>query len=127
MESVQIVVLALIQGLTEFLPVSSSAHLVLVSPVLGWPDQGLLFDIAVHVGTLLAVMTYYHRDLLTLAINGLRPGAAQTEIVMLGIATLPAVAAGLLLGDWLETWTARLGDCDDHHPVWPIVGVRGSI
>ena len=105
MDAFQIVFLAIVQGLTEFLPVSSSAHLVLVSPVLGWPDQGLFFDIAVHLGTLLAVILYYHKDLMGLAANGIRPGPEQQQIVMLGIATLPAVIAGFTLGDWLETWT----------------------
>lgn len=105
MDTFQIVFLALVQGLTEFLPVSSSAHLVLVSPVLGWPDQGLLFDIAVHLGTLFAVLAYYHRDLLALAANGVRRGPEQQEILMLGVATIPAVVAGFTLGDWLETWT----------------------
>ena len=59
MEWWQAVILAIVQGLTEFLPVSSSAHLILPSQVLGWPDQGLAFDVAVHVGTLLAVMMYF--------------------------------------------------------------------
>ena len=64
MDWIQIITLALVQGLTEFLPVSSSAHLVLVAPVLGWPDQGLAFDIAVHVGTLGAVLLYFRQHLL---------------------------------------------------------------
>ena len=53
MSIIEIIVLALIQGLTEFLPISSSAHLILPSQILGWQDQGLAFDVAVHVGTLL--------------------------------------------------------------------------
>ena len=63
MTILQITVLAVIQGLTEFLPVSSSAHLILPSKLLGWPDQGIGFDVAVHVGTLLAVICYYMADL----------------------------------------------------------------
>ena len=63
MDYLQIVVLALIQGVTEFLPVSSSAHLILPVHLLGWPDQGLPFDIAVHVGTLFAVLFYFRDDL----------------------------------------------------------------
>ncbi len=55
MTTIQIIVLALIQGLSEFLPVSSSAHLILGSVVFGWPDQGLVFDLATHLGTLAAV------------------------------------------------------------------------
>ena len=56
-------VLAIIQGLTEFLPVSSSAHLVLVPKLLGWKDQGLAFDVAIHVGTLCAVLIYFRYEL----------------------------------------------------------------
>ena len=59
----QALVLAVLQGLTEFLPISSSAHLVIPSLILGWQDQGLAFDVAVHVGTLSAVIFYYRRDL----------------------------------------------------------------
>lgn len=59
-------ILALIQGLTEFLPISSSAHLILPSAVLGWEDQGLAFDVAVHVGTLAAVMIYFRSEVVSL-------------------------------------------------------------
>ena len=58
----QILVLALVQGITEFLPISSSAHLILVPVLLGWQDQGLAFDVAVHVGSLIAVVGYFWRD-----------------------------------------------------------------
>ena len=58
MDPVQAIVLALVQGLTEFLPISSSAHLILVPALLGWPDQGLAFDVAVHVGSLVAVVAW---------------------------------------------------------------------
>ena len=63
----QAILLAILQGLTEFLPISSSAHLVIPSLVLGWPDQGLAFDVAVHVGTLAAVLFYYRADLTRMA------------------------------------------------------------
>lgn len=105
MDWIQIAVLAVVQGLTEFLPVSSSAHLVLVAPIMGWPDQGLAFDIAVHVGTLLAVLVYFRQRLWQLAMGCLRPGAEQTEVFYLGVATLPAVLAGLLFNDWLASWS----------------------
>ena len=59
MSLVQVLVLAIIQGVTEFLPVSSSAHLILVSYLTAWPDQGLVLDVAVHLGTLLAVIIYF--------------------------------------------------------------------
>ncbi len=58
--------LALLQGFTEFLPISSSAHLILPSAVLGWPDQGLAFDVAVHVGTLAAVIIYFRKEVVSL-------------------------------------------------------------
>ncbi len=60
-------ILALIQGLTEFLPISSSAHLILPSEILGWSDQGLAFDVSVHVGTLLAVVLYFRRELVDMS------------------------------------------------------------
>lgn len=63
MEIIQIVVLALVQGLTEFLPISSSGHLVLLPAFVDWPDQGLAFDVAVHAGTLLAVIVYFRTDI----------------------------------------------------------------
>ena len=66
MDIPQVVILALIQGLTEFLPVSSSAHLILPSQLFGWSDQGLAFDVAVHAGTLIAVLVYYRETLRTL-------------------------------------------------------------
>ena len=62
MDTVQTILLALLQGLTEFLPISSSAHLILLPRLLGWEDQGLAFDVAVHVGTLLAVMLYFREE-----------------------------------------------------------------
>nr|VFJ93031.1 MAG: undecaprenyl-diphosphatase [Candidatus Kentron sp. LFY] len=63
MDTEQVIALALLQGLTEFLPISSSAHLILLPHFLDWSDQGLAFDVAVHVGTLLAVIGYFRREL----------------------------------------------------------------
>lgn len=65
MDALHLLVLALVQGLTEFLPISSSAHLILLPALEGWTDQGLAFDIAVHVGTLAAVVVYFRRELRT--------------------------------------------------------------
>ena len=59
----QLFILAAVQGITEFLPISSSAHLILVPKLTGWPDQGLVIDVAVHVGTLLAVVLYFMKDI----------------------------------------------------------------
>lgn len=102
MSALNIAVLALVQGITEFLPVSSSGHLVLVPALTGWPDQGLLIDVALHVGTLGAVMLYFHRDLwamvagLTRHVRGRRdPGARLAGFLVVG--TVPALLAGWLL------------------------------
>ncbi len=98
----QIVVLALIQGITEFLPVSSSAHLILPGKLLGWPDQGLAFDVAVHVGTLLAVIFYYLSDLVKIATYTIESVVKRriTPVSRIGwfiiIATIPAGLCGFL-------------------------------
>ena len=63
MELIQLTILSLVQGLTEFLPISSSAHLILVSSFMKWPDQGLTTDIFAHFGTLIAVIFYFRREL----------------------------------------------------------------
>ena len=59
MDSLEIIILALVQGLTEFLPISSSAHLVLLPQLLNWTEHGLVFDVAVHIGSLIAVLYYF--------------------------------------------------------------------
>ncbi len=108
MDFLQIFILSVVQGLTEFLPISSSAHLILVPELLGWPDQGLLFDVAMHIGSLLAVIVYFKQDILRMA------QAWVTEIIhkksspdsMLAwyviIGTIPAVLAGLIFKDYIE-------------------------
>ncbi len=102
-------VLALIQGLTEFLPVSSSAHLILPSELFGWEDQGLSFDMALHLGSLIAVLVYFRKDLLTIAGGIIRQiGQKQhSEGSRLGwhlvLATIPAMVAGLLFEHAVET------------------------
>ncbi|XOV85878.1 MAG: undecaprenyl-diphosphate phosphatase [Pseudomonadota bacterium] len=109
MDLVQALLLALIQGLTEFLPISSSAHLILPFEVLGWPDQGLAFDTAVHLGSLVAVLWYFRVDvwrLLTAFFVFLREGKHTEEsrfAVNLLIASLPVIVAGLILKDQIET------------------------
>ena len=67
MDPVQAIVLAIVQGLSEFLPIFSSGHLILIPHVFGWPDQGLAFDVAVHLGTLIALLLYFRRQLATMA------------------------------------------------------------
>ena len=109
MDFFQIAFLAIIQGLTEFLPISSSAHLILPSAVLGWPDQGLAFDVAVHVGSLAAVLWYFRHDVRVLIIHWSKnvTGGSSTPESRLGwqliLATIPAGLTGLLLGDFIET------------------------
>lgn len=104
----QALFLALLQGVTEFLPISSSAHLVVPSLVLGWADQGLAFDVAVHVGTLMAVLFYYREDLLRMADRWSRslagaPACDDSRLVWyLGLATVPAGLVGLVAGDFIE-------------------------
>jgi undecaprenyl-diphosphatase len=98
----QITVVALVQGITEFLPISSQAHLILVPRVTGWCDQGLVVDIGVHFGTLLAVMTYFWRDCLGLGQGffGLARGRVSAEghlFLYVTIATLPIVIGGYVL------------------------------
>jgi undecaprenyl-diphosphatase len=95
----QSALLGAIQGLTEFLPVSSSAHLALAPRVFSFPDPGLTFDVALHLGTLLAVLIYYRTTWLRLASGTLRDprGAEARTLGLLVLATLPAVFFGLLL------------------------------
>ncbi len=101
--------LAILQGLTEFLPISSSAHLVIPSFFLDWPDQGLAFDVAVHVGSLCAVMLYYRKDLIAMAGDWLRslPSGTATEdsraVWYIALATVPAGVIGLGMEDFIET------------------------
>lgn len=105
----QALLLALLQGLTEFLPISSSAHLVFPSLLLGWPDQGLAFDVAVHVGTLLAVILYYRRDLWYMAtgcLSAVQEGRLNSDsrlVLWLALATVPACVVGFLGGDLIES------------------------
>lgn len=74
MELIQITLLALVQGITEFLPISSSGHLILAPYIFGYSDQGLAFDIAVHLGSLLAVIAYFYKQLRQIALSFLRLG-----------------------------------------------------
>ena len=102
MDSVQILVLALLQGLTEFLPVSSSAHLILLPHLLGWEDQGIRFDVAVHLGTLIAVVVYFRAQLMAIAKSVLVKEVEQRRLLgHLFVATLPVVIVGGLAHDFI--------------------------
>lgn len=114
MPILHIVVLAIVQGFTEFLPISSSGHLVLVPVFTGWADQGQIIDVAVHVGTLFAVVLYFWRDVLAMirgVLNTLR-GRVDAHARLAGlivVATLPVILAGYLVekygGDGLRSVT----------------------
>lgn len=109
MDIFQAIILAILQGLTEFLPVSSSAHLILVPVLLGWDDQGLAFDVAVHVGTLSAVITFYRKDLkgiigawfCSIAGKGVNENAKLAWFVILG--TIPVGLVGLMIPGVIES------------------------
>ena len=98
----QLLLVAIIQGLTEFLPISSSGHLILLPTLTGGPDQGLAIDVAVHVGTLLAVIIYFRAEVLeaTIGLGRLIRGKVDTNgartALLLIIATIPVLVAGLL-------------------------------
>ncbi len=112
MSTLEIIILALLQGLTEFLPISSSAHLILPSQILGWQDQGLAFDVAVHVGTLMAVMMYFRQEVGAMSIAwlgtvGVGPEKGSLSFngklawwILLG--TIPAGLFGLFGKDFIE-------------------------
>lgn len=108
MDLVQVVLLALIQGITEFLPISSSAHLILPSKILGWPDQGLEFDVAVHVGTLCAVVFYFKNDLWDITRGwfaqfgkiGANENSRLAWAIIVG--TIPVCVAGYLGNDFIK-------------------------
>src|SRR3990170_8018192 len=105
---IQVIVLAVVQGLTEFLPISSSGHLVLVPSVLGWTDQGLVFDVAVHFGSLGAVCIYFRHDIAALLRGSLsvatgHTGSSESRMAMaIAIGTVPAAVAGLLFAGWIS-------------------------
>jgi undecaprenyl-diphosphatase len=106
----QALVMGLVQGLSEFLPISSSAHLFLTPWFLGWESPGLSFDVALHTGTLVAVAWYFRKEWIALAMSALsiaRTRAVKTpdewRLVFLVAATIPAAIAGLALEDLAET------------------------
>lgn len=109
METFQVILLALIQGLTEFLPISSSAHLILPSQLLGWEDQGFSFDVAVNTGSLLAVIIYFRHDLWAMTkawITSLVKGEQTDESKLawwIILATIPAVIFGFAAKDFIAT------------------------
>ena len=108
MTTLHVIVLAIVQGLTEFLPISSSGHLVLVPYLVEWTDQGLAFDVAVHFGSLVAVCAFFRGDIMGLLRGGLQLLGGQAHLpqanmaLAIGLGTIPAAAAGLLFASWIE-------------------------
>ncbi len=108
-------VLGIVQGLTEFLPISSSAHLSIVPKVLGFPTPELAFEVLLHFGTLAAVVLYFARDLWAFALslfapNVLGPDRARTcrrQLGLLALASIPAAVFGYMLQDWADEQTSR--------------------
>ena len=99
-----LILLALIQGLTEFLPVSSSAHLILPSKVMNWPDQGPLIDLMAHLGSLGAVMLYFRKEVGDMAVGAFdwarlaKPSAMQSRLALnIAVATPPVLIVGFIM------------------------------
>jgi len=110
MDTIQLIWLGIVQGLTEFLPISSSAHLVLLSKLLQWPDQGLIVDVAAHAGSLLAVLFYFRMQLWQMMSACISPRASKNrnELRLMGhlfVATLPIVIVALFAAEWVERYT----------------------
>lgn len=108
MTTLQIIVLSIIQGITEFLPISSSAHLILVNRAMGFADEGLVFDVAAHLGSLVAVIAYFWRDLLAMVsgsmVSDLGPAVSGHRVLLwLVVATLPIVVVGFSFSELIET------------------------
>jgi undecaprenyl-diphosphatase len=106
----QALVLGILQGLAEFLPISSSAHLALAPWAFGWPEPGLGVDVALHVGTLVAVLVYFRDEWIRLIVAALEivrtqriESVEQRRVVYLIVATIPGGVAGLLLNDYAES------------------------
>lgn len=108
MEPLHAIVLAVVQGLSEFLPISSSGHLILIPHLFGWPDQGLAFDVAVHVGTLLALLVYFRREVVAMiaawlgsVFRGSHSADSRLAWQVL-VGTIPVGLAGVVFGNAIE-------------------------
>ena len=103
MSIIEAIILGLVQGLTEFIPVSSSGHLLLLHNALGISEAGLGFDVALHIGTLAALGIFFHRDIFELVQQGIAGGPKRRLAAILAVATIPAVIAGVWLQSAAET------------------------
>ena len=110
MDPIQAIVLGIVQGLTEFIPISSSAHLIIVPWLLGWPDPGLAFDAALHLGTLAAVLVYFARDWLAIgkgfvaSIKDRRIAGGHYRLLawLILAGSVPGGLAGVFLDDFID-------------------------
>jgi len=113
MNVIQALILGTIQGLTEFLPISSSGHLIFIPKLFGWGDQGLAFDTMMHLGTLLAVVVYFRKKLWSILLGLINTSLSHESLVtvnsdrklgwLLILSIIPAGVVGLFFGDWIET------------------------
>ena len=94
--------LSIVQSITEFLPVSSSGHLILARLIMGWKEQGAAMDVALHVGTLLAVCVYFFKDLWNMALDLFKGGSNRRMVLLLLIATSPILLVGFFYGRYIE-------------------------
>ena len=104
MSILQAIVLGVVQGISEFLPISSSGHLILIPQLFGWPDQGVVFDVTMHLATLSAVLWVFKDEVKKLVLGFVGKGekADQKLAWMIIVATIPAVVVGVLFGDAIE-------------------------
>ncbi|MEP7217130.1 MAG: undecaprenyl-diphosphatase UppP [Anaerolineaceae bacterium] len=113
MDLVRAAILGIVQGLSEFLPISSSGHLILIPALFRWPDQGLAFDVGLHLGTLVALLAYFWRDWAAMIRSGvadlkqnqlqMRRYRPESQLLwLLALGSIPAAVAGLLFNHWIE-------------------------
>src|SRR2546428_11105290 len=119
MPLLQVIILALVQGITEFLPISSTAHLALAPWLLGWKDPGLTFDIALHVGTLAAVLAFFFRDWLQVVAQGFGlswgsdPQLKQNPMLLWDLAagSIPIGVRGFIFKEQAGEWRNPFPNC----------------
>lgn len=97
MTLLQALILGIVQGLTEFIPVSSSGHLVIFHEWLGVENGGLSFDVALHMGTLCALLIFFHKDIIKLLTGARKPSTERKLVILFAVSTIPAVISGFLL------------------------------